>query len=154
MGKNILIVILVLLILRVQWTSSEIQGENSKLIADNSLLSYETIELQWDVNRRDAVIAKLEELKGVAVSEITYYAPTGNHTYTGTVPKAGRTVAVDPNIIPLGSDVFVEGKGWFTAEDTGGAIDGTDVDVFVDSDDEARRGGRHHAGILWREVKE
>lgn len=107
--------------------------------------------LKFDVLRKDAVIAELERLKGVAVSEVTYYAPTGNNTATGTVPDSARTVAVDPTVIPLGSDVYIEGIGWRKAEDTGGAIKGTDVDVFVDSEAEAQRGGRVLRTVLWRD---
>lgn len=47
-----------------------------------------------------------------------------------------RSVAVDPRLIPLGSKVFIAayrssaGGGWFTAEDTGGAIIGRHLDVY------------------------
>ncbi len=41
------------------------------------------------------------------------------------------TIAADPNIIPLGSDVFIEGIGTRTAQDTGGAITGYCIDVYV-----------------------
>lgn len=159
MGKNILILALAICLLLGYSYYSEIQGANSKLtednkrlLSDNSLLSMENIGLCADIARRDAVIHELEKLKGVVVSEITYYAPTGNRTKTGTVPEAGRTIAVDPNTIPLGSDVYIDGLGWRTAEDTGGAIDNTDVDVFVDTTEEATRGGRHHALVLVKEI--
>jgi 3D (Asp-Asp-Asp) domain-containing protein len=45
-----------------------------------------------------------------------------------------KSVAVDPDIIPMGSKVYVpqyrNHGGWFTAADTGGAIQGRHVDVF------------------------
>lgn len=47
-----------------------------------------------------------------------------------------RSLAVDPNLIPLGSRVYIDsyrntaGHGWFVAEDVGGAIDGRHVDVY------------------------
>lgn len=47
-----------------------------------------------------------------------------------------KSVAVDPTLIPLGSTVYIgaykhtAGHGWFTAGDTGGAIDGRHVDVY------------------------
>lgn len=61
---------------------------------------------------------------------VTGYTATGNPTYTGTIPHWG-TVAVDPHVIPLGSTVYIQGLGIFKAEDTGGAIIGYRVDVFV-----------------------
>jgi 3D (Asp-Asp-Asp) domain-containing protein len=63
---------------------------------------------------------------------ITGYTWTGGRTATGTYPHWG-TVAVDPNLIPLGSTVYIQGLGVFRAEDTGGAVIGPHVDVYVDS---------------------
>ena len=40
-------------------------------------------------------------------------------------------VAVDPGVVPLGSTVYLEGLGTFTAEDIGGAINGNHIDVLV-----------------------
>jgi 3D (Asp-Asp-Asp) domain-containing protein len=63
---------------------------------------------------------------------ITGYTATGGLTATGTVPRRG-VVAVDSSVIPLGSTVYIQGLGVFHAEDTGGAVYGDHVDVFVDS---------------------
>jgi len=41
-----------------------------------------------------------------------------------------KVIAVDPNVIPLGSKVHVEGYGYATAADIGGAIDGNEIDIF------------------------
>ena len=47
-----------------------------------------------------------------------------------------RSIAVDPDVIPLGSRVYVPAYrhdgygGWFVAQDTGGAINGAHVDVY------------------------
>jgi 3D (Asp-Asp-Asp) domain-containing protein len=67
---------------------------------------------------------------------ITGYTWTGDMTATGTYPHWG-TVAVDPSVIPLGSIVYIQGLGVFHAEDTGGAVIGQHVDVYVDSVAEA-----------------
>lgn len=42
-----------------------------------------------------------------------------------------KVIAVDPNTIPLGSRVHVEGYGYAIAGDTGGAIKGNKIDIFV-----------------------
>lgn len=72
----------------------------------------------------------------------------GGLTATGTVPVYNpggiSTIAVDPRVIPLGSLVYVEGYGKAIAADTGGAINGNIVDVYVDSYDTAISWGRKH----------
>lgn len=61
-------------------------------------------------------------------------------TATGTKVKQGRTIAVDPKIIPLGSKVEIDGHTYI-AEDVGGAIKGNCIDLYFDSHDEANQWG-------------
>ncbi|KIL53696.1 hypothetical protein KP77_00390 [Jeotgalibacillus alimentarius] len=42
-----------------------------------------------------------------------------------------KVIAVDPSVIPLGSRVYVEGYGYAIAGDTGGAIKGNKIDIFI-----------------------
>jgi N-acetylmuramoyl-L-alanine amidase len=44
-----------------------------------------------------------------------------------------KVIAVDPKVIPLGTKVWVEGYGEAIAGDTGGAIKGNKIDVFIPS---------------------
>lgn len=53
-----------------------------------------------------------------------------------------KIVAVDPSVVPLGSKVYVEGYGYATAADTGGAIKGDKIDLLFPSVAEAFRWGR------------
>lgn len=48
-----------------------------------------------------------------------------------------KVIAVDPDVIPLGSRVHVEGYGEAIAGDTGGAINGNKIDIHVPTKDEA-----------------
>lgn len=64
--------------------------------------------------------------------EATAYTYTGNPTATGIWPREGL-IAVDPRVIPLGTEVYVEGYGHAIAADTGGAIKGNIIDVFFPS---------------------
>lgn len=57
-------------------------------------------------------------------------------TATGTTPTPGRTIAVDPSVIPLGSHVIIDGREYI-AEDTGGAIDDYHIDMCVNGHDNA-----------------
>ena len=52
-----------------------------------------------------------------------------------------KVIAVDPRIIPLGTRVWVEGYGEAIAGDTGGAIKGKKIDVFLSSQDSAKAWG-------------
>ena len=76
---------------------------------------------------------------------ITHYCPcdlccgvwADGYTSTGTKATEGRTIAVDPAVIPYGSQVVIayeDGtKERYTAEDCGGAIRGNHIDVYMNS---------------------
>jgi 3D (Asp-Asp-Asp) domain-containing protein len=53
-------------------------------------------------------------------------------TATDTHVKQGRTIAVDPRVIPFGTKVYIEGFGYRIAEDSGGAIKGNRIDIYYD----------------------
>ncbi|WP_245808968.1 peptidoglycan-binding protein [Shouchella patagoniensis] len=53
-----------------------------------------------------------------------------------------KVVAVDPNVIPLGTKVYVEGYGEAIAGDTGGAINGQKIDLYMQSKSDAQNFGR------------
>lgn len=58
-----------------------------------------------------------------------------------------KVIAVDPSVIPLGTKVWVEGYGHAIAGDTGGAIKGNKIDVFLPSKEQAYRFGRKKVKI-------
>ena len=68
------------------------------------------------------------------------------YTYTGTIATEGRTIAVDPSVIPLGSIVEINGIN-YQAEDIGGAIKGNRVDIYFDSHKEALEWGVQYHGV-------
>jgi uncharacterized protein YabE (DUF348 family) len=71
-------------------------------------------------------------------------------TATGINLKANpslKVIAVDPSVIPLGSKVWVEGYGYAIAGDTGGAIKGKKIDLFMASTDKAYGFGRKQVKI-------
>lgn len=86
--------------------------------------------------------------------QITHYCPcaicngrSDGLTATGTKLTPGRTIAVDPSVIPLGSTVWIEGYGTRIAEDTGGAIKGKHIDMLVSGHTEA-----YDKGVVYRDV--
>jgi len=50
---------------------------------------------------------------------------------------SNRIIAVDPKVIPLHSKVYIEGLGYYYAEDVGGAIKGNRIDVLYSTHQEA-----------------
>ena len=63
-------------------------------------------------------------------------------------PSGISTIAVDPSFIPLGSKVYVEGYGYAIASDTGGAIKGNIIDLFLNSSSECWSWGRRPVTVL------
>jgi peptidoglycan DL-endopeptidase CwlO len=83
----------------------------------------------------------------LATYSMTATAYTGNgFTATGLKPVRDpnglSTIAVDPSVIPLGSKVHVEGYGYAIASDTGGAIKGNKIDLYMNSEAECLSFGR------------
>lgn len=86
--------------------------------------------------------------------KLTFYCPCsscsggwGNQTATGTIAKQGRTIAVDPDVIPYGSTVYIEGWGYYIAEDCGGGVNGNHIDIYRDSHDVCRKLGVQNAKV-------
>lgn len=67
---------------------------------------------------------------------------TGTITATGTKPIFGRTIAVDPTIIPYGTRVYIpEFDKTFVAEDCGGGIKGNKIDIYMNTEKECLNWG-------------
>lgn len=86
----------------------------------------------------------------VATMEASAYLPTDGSgegiTATGVAARRG-IVAVDPDVIPLGTRVFVQGYGLATAADTGSAIIGNKIDLCMEDSSEAWRFGRRSVKV-------
>lgn len=57
-------------------------------------------------------------------------------------PSGMSTIAVDPSVIPLGSKVYIPGYGYAIASDTGGAIKGNIIDLYMNSESACNSWGR------------
>ena len=79
---------------------------------------------EWALNRPDGIV----------------------YTASGAEAKAGVTVAVDPDVIPLGSKVYIDGLGWYVAQDTGN-FTGKVIDVYFNDHAEAVEFGRRDAVV-------
>lgn len=106
--------------------------------------------------------ALLERANVIEDCTVTHYdccvaccGKTDGITASGVQATPGVTVAVDPDVIPLGSDVLVDyGDGdihYYRADDVGGAIKGNHIDLCVNSHEEALMLGRRTATVYWVE---
>ncbi|MDR7000136.1 LysM peptidoglycan-binding domain-containing protein [Neobacillus niacini] len=103
-------------------------------------------------SKSDGQAPKESEKKEKAAREITVKATAYTASCEGCsgITKTGvnikenpnaKVIAVDPTVIPLGSKVYVEGVGEATAADTGSAIKGNRIDVFIPSEKDAIKFG-------------
>ena len=83
------------------------------------------------------------------VFESTAYTWTGCRTASGSWPSRG-TIATDPRVIPLGTELYIEGYGPAVAADTGGAIQGQRIDLYMDTKHECLQWGRRKVEVQIR----
>ena len=92
----------------------------------------------------------------MVVGNCTAYTELNGITSTGTVPKVG-TVAVNPNVIPYGTKLYIcssDGSfvyGYAVAEDTGTAAMAGDIvaDLYMNTEDECEAFGRQDLCIYF-----
>ena len=71
------------------------------------------------------------------------------YTSIGAIAKAGVTIAVDPSVIPYGTEVKINDR-IYIAQDTGGNIKGARIDVYFDDHQEALHFGSQTAEVFIR----
>ena len=130
-------------------------------LEDDGYLSYEHAEEPSENELiEQALLAKATRLDDVT---ITHYCickkccgkdpddPGYGITASGRKATPGVSVAVDPSVIPLGSDVLVDyGDGeihYYRADDTGGAVKGKHIDLCMASHEEALQAGVQKATV-------
>ena len=88
------------------------------------------------------------KLTAYCIENYPHRCNDGDSTYTATMtnPTPGRTIAVDPKVIPLGSEVIIDGHTYI-AEDTGGAIKGNRIDIVFETHQEALEFGVRYAEV-------
>lgn len=77
------------------------------------------------------------------------------YTASGTIAAQGRTIAVDPSIIPYGTEVLIRYEDGtehtYIAEDCGGSIKENRIDVYMDSHKAALNSGVKQVEVFVRE---
>ena len=108
-------------------------------------------ELYADFNELYKKYVELKDLSsGYEIYTVTAYSLNDPAQGTGSICAMGLdleaydnlpVVAVDPEVIPLGSIVEIEGLGGFVAADIGGLVTGKHIDVLMGSKEEAQSFG-------------
>ncbi len=122
----------------IKQTSQQLQDAEHKL--EQAGISFSS--------RDDSVTARTVTVKATAYSADpaenggTYQGKVLTKTgYSLTDNPNAKVIAVDPDIIPLGSSVWVEGYGFAKAIDTGSAIQGNHIDIFMNDKERMNQWG-------------
>ncbi|MEX2416720.1 MAG: ubiquitin-like domain-containing protein [Paenibacillaceae bacterium] len=70
-------------------------------------------------------------------------------TFSGTTVEEGRTIAVDPKVIPMGWWVYIEGYGFRRAEDKGSGVKGKHIDIYFEDGDYANEFGKKRGATVY-----
>lgn len=70
-------------------------------------------------------------------------------TYSGSTVSEGRTIAVDPKVIPMGWWVYIEGYGFRRAEDKGSGVKGKHIDIYFEDGEFASKFGRKRGSTVY-----
>lgn len=90
------------------------------------------------------------------VFTVTAYCPcekccgvyANGYTATGAKATQGVTVAADPAVLPMGTEIQIDGHT-YTVQDTGGAIAGYRLDLYFDSHEDALQWGVREKIVRW-----
>ena len=102
---------------------------------ENELICEENEQTKSDYEQKETVYLGEYKLTAYCACE-KCCGKTDGITATGTKAKEGRTIAVDPSVIPYGSEVMIDGKKYI-AEDCGGAIKNNRIDVYFEKHSDA-----------------
>ena len=123
-----------------QSTSDNANKEESS--SENKEVVEEKQTEESDTNNNDSTSDSAESHDKEVSQELTMTATAYTATCEGCsgITSTGinllenpdmKVISVDPSVIPLGSIVYVEGYGEAIAGDTGGAIVGNKIDIFI-----------------------
>lgn len=157
---------IVLLAMQLVWIGPCVYDATSREPVEEQMIESTEDVIRWrfdDVENEPAEIT-VETLEIEAVEQpsmeslgefrLTAYCPckkccgkNDGITASGTVATQGRTIAVDPNVIPYGTVVVINGHEYI-AEDSGGKwIQGKEIDIFMDSHSDAVAWGIQYAEV-------
>ena len=94
------------------------------------------------------------EWHSLGVFTVTAYAATiqdcgktDGITRNGDKAQEGITIAADWSVLPEGTKVYVDDLGWRIVQDTGGAVKGNRIDIYFDSEQQAKQFGKQQLEV-------
>ena len=123
--------------------------EISEKLQNSIIIEAEAEEISSDFEKVTTIKTKKPELKSLGSFTVTAYCcckdccgketthPAYGITKSGTKAVEGKTIAVDSTVIPLGSTVYLNDIPYI-AEDTGSAIKGKKIDLFINDHQRAK----------------
>jgi len=152
MNNTVIALLLMILLVVIGVNEVNLNSQTDVIKTENKYI--ETIDKQEDItyNEVEPSLAKIEENENYMIMEATAYTKSieeGTHkgiTRSGTQVSRG-TAAIDPRIIPLGTKIYVEGYGHAECLDTGGAIKGNRIDLYMDNKEECFEFGRREVKV-------
>lgn len=136
------------------------------------LLAVGCLLLGWQIGRdaKDTKAADLPQMEKVMTQTrqknaaqtqertftVTAYCPcekccgayANGYTATGEKAIQGVTIAADPDVLPMGTEIELDGHT-YTVQDTGGAIAGNRLDLYFDSHEDALQWGVREKIVRW-----
>ena len=115
---------------------------NKNLVIEQQTNTNKIINIKTKREPKNINVTNRKQIKGLPmrVGATAYCGDT--ITSTGVTPVEGITIAVDPNVIPYGTRVYIpEFNKVFIAQDCGSAIKGNRIDIFMNSYSQAMEWG-------------
>ena len=111
--------------------------------------------IEIGTKKPEAAATTAGSINGISYTAALQVQATGYTPYdagctgiTATGTRAGYgTIAVDPSVIPLGTQLYIPGYGYGIAADTGGAIKGNKIDLCYETKSDAFSWGRRNVTI-------
>lgn len=137
--------------------AKSIISETIKKAPVDKIIAMGTLGVFYPSRGTKILFAKQLRMNSTAYS--AGYSNTGKYpndpgygiTATGTLARRNKSgyssVAVDPRIITLGTKLYIPGYGYAIAEDVGGSIKGSRIDLYFDTDNES-----YQWGVKWVDV--
>lgn len=131
-------------------SKGSIQQKNEELVSTNIIKSVNETDTTKDDSNFDEIENLINSLSAKGEKNATARAFTATayclkgRTASGSGVRKG-IVAADPRVLPLGTRISLDAgsySGSYLVADTGGAVKGRKLDIWVSSCSEARRFGR------------
>jgi len=147
----------------VYWESETLENLGRDATECHTAAVQSTVALTALAKSHENMLAATEQAPSVGTKSwgrrftVTKYVPRSpaygrfNDGYTSTMKKADpaqRIVAVDPKLVPYGSSVWIEGLGWYRAQDCGAAIKGFRLDLLTATERDAMTFGKQDRFVI------